>query len=322
MSKEISSENYIRIRIAALIPNRPTNFDLFITINKRFVLYLHAGDSLSLEKLESLAKNKTEVFYIRNSDRQAFKDYVHAQLEDSSLNSQEKAILLKESSFALVEELFEHPDVDKALNESKALIQNFVDFIDRETDAIGNLIGLSSHDFYTYNHSLDVSIYSLGLGKVAGFSGQELNDLGRGSLFHDLGKRMVDPAIICKKGPLNDIEWAQMQKHPVYGLKILNEFPNITDNIKACAFEHHENFLGNGYPQGIEGEEIHPMARIVAITDCYDAMTTKRSYNEPMSPFAALNMMADKLNKKFDPDLLKAMHSVLFQVEASLKKQA
>lgn len=312
---EVKGE-YLKIRVAAMVPNKTTTFDLYVLINSKFICYLRAGDSLDQDKIDRLASSKTDVFFIKEADKQAFKNYVHDRVMDMTLSSAEKAVILKESSYALVEELYENPDVEKALNDSKEIITNFVEFMGQESDAIVNLISLSSHDFYTYNHSLDVSIYSLGLGKLLGYNKQDLEELGRGALFHDLGKRMVDPAIICKTGPLNDVEWAQMQQHPVFGLKILNDIANISDEIKACTFEHHENFLGNGYPQGLDGEDIHPMARIVAITDCYDALTTKRSYNQPMHPRDALNFMMEKLGKKFDPEFLRAMHSILFQLKA------
>src|SRR5690606_9674240 len=116
----------------------------------------------------------------------------------------------------------------------------------------------------------DVSIYSLGLGQVLGYNSADLEELGAASLFHDVGKRNVSLDILCKKGPLDDAEWEQMKRHPQFGLVILNENPNISDAIKAACFEHHESFSGNGYPQGLSGDEIHPFARIVAITDTYD----------------------------------------------------
>tara|TARA_B100001248_G_C27396202_1_gene465736 strand:- start:3547 stop:4506 length:960 start_codon:yes stop_codon:yes gene_type:complete len=313
---DANNNEYIRIRIAAMVPNKLTTFDMYVFINGKYIKYLNKGDALDDAKIRKLSSHKTDVFYIREEDKGAFKKYIHDTVNSDELTSEQKAVILKESSYALVEELFENPDVEKALNDAKGIIGNFIEFIDQEDDAIANLISLSSHDFYTYNHSLDVSIYSLGLGQLLGYESAKLEELGRGSLFHDLGKRMVNPAIICKDGPLNDEEWAEMQQHPLWGLKILNDIPNISEDIKACAFEHHENFLGNGYPQGLDGEDIHPMARIIAITDCYDALTTQRSYNEPMDPMAALEFMKEKLGKKFDPDMLKAMHSVLFQLKA------
>ena len=138
---------------------------------------------------------------------------------------------------------------------------------------------------------------------------------------HGIGKREVDVNIICKNGALDEIEWAQMQKHPTFGLQILSQY-DTSEAMKACCFEHHENFLGSGYPQGLSGEEIHPMARIIALTDTFDALTTQRSYNVPMSPKEALTFITEKLGSKYDPELLKAMNSVLFQMEEAQKAKA
>lgn len=311
------STGYLKIRINSLHASQPLTFDLFVSINGRYVLYVRAGDSLDGSKIKTFEHKGADIFYILEADRFKYKNYVHSQVSDESLGTKQRALILKESSFSLVEELFEHPDVNVALNQSKDLISEFVTFIDQEPEAIAHLIGLSSHDFYTYNHSLDVSIYALGLGQVVGYDKKELADLGLGSLLHDIGKRHVSADIICKKGPLDEAEWAQMKMHPTFGLKILNENPDMSDNVKACAFEHHENWAGNGYPQELPGPEIHLMACIVALTDTYDALTTKRSYNEPMKPTDALTLMKDKLSGRFNPDLLKAMYSVLFRMNAA-----
>jgi HD-GYP domain-containing protein (c-di-GMP phosphodiesterase class II) len=313
---EYSFPKFFKIRLASMHPNRKITFDVFISINGRYVLYLRAGSTFEGDKIEHFISKRADVFYVKEEERDAYKTYIKSRVDDTGLSAGEKAIILKESSFSLIEELFENPKVDKALEESKTVISNFVDFIDAEPNAVENLIGLSSHDFYTYNHSLDVCVYSLGLAQAAGFkSKQELLDVGRGALFHDIGKRKVPVEIICKKGGLDDAEWTLMKRHPLYGLQLLTEVPDIPDAVKACVFEHHENHIGNGYPQGLKGQDIHPMARIVALTDTYDALTTKRSYNIPMNPQDALNMMREKLAGRFDPELLKAMYSVLFKIK-------
>ena len=306
------STNYFKIRVHTLLPTRPTAFDVFVMINGKHIHYLRPGELLSASKIAHL--DRADVFYVPEPQRQAYKTYVFDTLNDASVDVKTKATILRESSLTLAEEIFEKPDVKEALHDSKELISNFIEFMDEEPGAMAHLISLSAHDFYTYNHSLDVGIYSLGLGKVAGYAHDDLLELGRGALFHDIGKRNVHVDIICKDGPLDDVEWAQMQKHPLYGLKILTEYA-CSEAMKACCFEHHESFLGNGYPQALSGPEIHPMARVVAITDTYDALTTKRSYNKPMSPRDAIEFMSTKLKGKYDPDLLKAMNSVLFKME-------
>ncbi len=310
--------NFFKVRISTLIPNKPTTFDLHLKIGGQTILYLRAGDRLEQEKINALETKDTGSFFlVKEADRKAYKSYVHEQMNSDFLDVRQKALVLRESSMTLVEELFENPDVNIALNGARPVIQDFVDFMRAEPEAMAHLISLSGHDFYTYNHSLDVGVYGLGLGEALSFGKKELEELGIAALFHDVGKRQVSLDILCKKGPLDDAEWSQMQKHPQFGLTILNQNPDISDAVKAAAFEHHESWSGNGYPQQISGDEIHPFARIVAITDTYDAMTTQRSYNVPMKPMDAVTMMKEKLSGRYDPEMLKAMYSVLFKLKAA-----
>jgi HD-GYP domain-containing protein (c-di-GMP phosphodiesterase class II) len=308
------NEKYIRVRLNSIPGGHPVPFDLFVQIGAKFIHYVRAGQSISNAKIQSFEQKAPESFFVRIEDRDTYKIFIHDQIHGDALSVEEKATVLRESSMALVEELFEAPDVEQALQESKAIIDTFIDFMAENPAGMAHLVGLSSHDFYTYNHSLDVSIYCLGIGQAAGYSPVDLKELGIGGLFHDIGKRNVPIEIITKKGGLDEAEWALMQKHPQYGLIILEE-QQSSEAIKACCFEHHESFLGNGYPQQLTGPEIHPMARITAISDTYDALTTKRSYNSPMRPKEAVDMIRTKLAGRYDPDLLKALYEVLFRME-------
>lgn len=307
--------SYFKVRVKTLIPEKITTFDVYLKVNEQLILYLRAGSKIEKSKLDSISsKENGQHCFVKEVDRQAYKSYVHDHMSSDLLNSTEKAQILRESSLTLVEELFEHPDVEVALNQARPVIQDFIRFMKTDPQGMAQLISLSGHDFYTYNHSLDVAIYSLGLAEALQFNPLELEEMGIAALFHDIGKRHVALDILCKKGPLDDAEWAQMQKHPQFGLILLNEFPQVSDSIKAACFEHHESFAGNGYPQNLPGKEIHPFARIVAITDTYDAMTTQRSYNIPMKPLDAVTVMKEKLAGRYDPDMLKAMYSVLFRI--------
>jgi len=286
-------------------------------MDQKHYLYLKEGDKLSDGKIETLHdKDNGASFFVKVSDKETYRSWVKEEI-NSSLNSpQQKAKILRESSLAMIEDLFEEPDVNQALDNAKPVVTDFVNFMESHPDSMHFMLSLSGHDFYTYNHSLDVSIYALGLGAALGYDKKTLQELGIGSLFHDVGKRNVGIEILCKKGPLDEAEWAQMKMHATYGLQILNSHNDISDAVKAAAFEHHESWEGNGYPQQLRGQEIHPFARIVALTDTYDAMTTQRSYNKPMSPMDALTMMKEKLAGRYDPEMLKAMHSVLFKLRA------
>ncbi len=319
MSKE---QDFSRIRISSLSPKKATTFDVYVYLAGHHTLYLHAGDTIQEDRRDALIKKDGgDNFYVRESEKSAYMNYVHEQMNSASLTVREKASLLRDTSLTLVEDIYEQKNVHKALDASKPIINNFVNFMDAEPEAMGELIGLSGHHFYTFNHSLDVSIYSLGLGQAMGFSKQELEDQGQGALLHDIGKRNISVAILGKSDPLTDAEWSQLQKHPIFGLAILEQNPLVSDNVKACCFEHHESFLGNGYPQQLSGQDIHPMARIVAITDTFDAMTTQRSYNVPLKPVEALNMIKEKLHGRFDPEMVKGMYEVLFRMDSALKAE-
>lgn len=314
---EKHSDSFVKVRVNSLNHKEAIPFDIYVRIQEKQILYVRAGDKFTSEQLAKFENKGQDSLFIKAGDRQNYKKYVHQQLRNGRLDAAQKAIMLRESSLALIEELYESPDIENALKESSEIITEFVDLMGNEPDAMAHLIGLSSHDFYTYTHSLDVGVYSLGLAKVMGFTPKDLQLMGEGALFHDIGKRNVSVDIICKNGPLDEIEWAQMQKHPEYGLKILTDH-NAHDALIACCFEHHESVAGNGYPQALSAKEIHPMAKIVALTDTFDALTTQRSYNKPMSPSAALEFMRTKLAGRYDEDMLRAMYEVLFQMEKKM----
>ncbi len=309
---------FFRIRLSTIRPQKETAFDIHLMVDGKMLLYLKAGDQLSANKVQALHSRDTgDSFFVKNEDKGTYRDWIRAEINSDQNDVQSKAKILHESSMAIIEDLFENPDVNQALDESRPIIRDFMSLMDSSPEAMGYLISLSGHDFYTYNHSLDVGIYSLGLGQALSFSDHDLEELGVSALFHDIGKRNVQLDILCKKGPLSEAEWEQMRKHPQYGLMILNQNPNISDSMKAACYEHHESWSGNGYPQQLVAQEIHPFARIVAITDTYDAMTTQRSYNVPMTPIEAVTMMKEKLAGRYDPQMLKALHSILFKLQAA-----
>ncbi len=309
---------FFRIRLSTIRPEKETNFNIYILVDGRIILYLKAGDKMSSAKVHTLHRRDTgDSFFVKNEDKPTYRAWIKAEINSNLNDPISKAQILRESSLAIIEDLFENPDINMALDESRPVIKDFMSLMDESPEAMQYLLTLSGHDFYTYNHSLDVGIYSLGLAKELGFGEADLEELGVSALFHDIGKRNVQLDILCKSGPLSEAEWEQMRKHPQYGLIILNENPNISDAMKAACYEHHESWSGNGYPQQLVGNEIHPFARIVAITDTYDAMTTQRSYNVPMRPAEAITMMKEKLAGRYDPAMLRALQSILSLLNAA-----
>jgi HD-GYP domain-containing protein (c-di-GMP phosphodiesterase class II) len=195
----------------------------------------------------------------------------------------------------------------------KDVVENMVDVLHGyNVDSLQSLIGnLSFHDFYTYDHSINVSMYCVLLYRFykPSASRQEVVEAGLGGLLHDIGKTRVPTQVINKPGKLDPDEWEEIKRHPDYGHEMLLDtnikMPDSIDCecVKRIVFEHHENYDGTGYPNRVPGEKIHLLARITAIADFFDAVTTKRSYSEPLSVSDALTLMEKSKNKKIDPKL-------------------
>jgi HD-GYP domain-containing protein (c-di-GMP phosphodiesterase class II) len=158
-------------------------------------------------------------------------------------------------------------------------------------------------DSYTSGHCFRVSEMSVLIGKHMGLEQQELLTLRWSAMLHDIGKIGVPEAILTKEGKLTAEEYQQMKQHPELGRRILNNLPHV-DLILAGVMHHHERLDGKGYPYGLLGDQIGLQARIIAVCDVWDALTSKRSYRDAMSHNEALNIMESGRGSQFDPVVL------------------
>ena len=163
---------------------------------------------------------------------------------------------------------------------------------------------LEARDDNTSSHSLNVTRYSMLLGQHLGLHEEELRALSQGALLHDLGKIGIPDDILKKPGDLDEAEFEIIKKHPMLTSDILGTL-ETSDHFSAIARSHHERWDGNGYPDGLNGEGIPLLARIVAIADAWDAMTSNRVYRDAMSERIALNIMEKEKDwGQWDPYLI------------------
>ena len=169
---------------------------------------------------------------------------------------------------------------------------------------------IDTKDTYTNGHSTRVADYSKEIARRAGFSDKMQDDIYMMGLLHDVGKIGIPDAIINKPAKLTDEEYAIIKKHPVMGEKILK---NITEfpKLGAGARWHHERYDGKGYPDGISGQDIPQEARIIAVSDAYDAMTSRRSYRDVLPQSKVVAEMQRGKGTQFDPDFADIMLSMI-----------
>jgi putative nucleotidyltransferase with HDIG domain len=230
---------------------------------------------------------------------------IELTLADESIPMTEKSRAIYTSTSKIIDDLFKTEITAEKIQEAKLSINSLITGVVHNKVTISSLIRVSSYDYYTYTHCVNVAVYSVGLAKEAGLSGKEQEQLGMGGILHDLGKAQVDLKIVNKAGALTEIEFKEMKRHPVYGYNILKEQRETDEVILTAVRHHHEKLNGVGYPDSLLAGDISLYARIVAICDIFDALSTKRSYKPAMSSFDTLNLMQTKMKNELDPYLLK-----------------
>jgi len=173
---------------------------------------------------------------------------------------------------------------------------------------------LEEKDPYTSGHSERVCYYSDFISKRLSFPPKERNELQIASYLHDIGKIGISNRFINKKGTLTPTDWAIIKQHTKKSIELLIPL-NLSQNILAYIQYHHERYDGAGYPDGLTGEQIPLGARIIAISDSYDSMTSDRPYRKPLTNGDAKNELVKNAGKQFDPNLVSVFLDVLKEME-------
>lgn len=156
---------------------------------------------------------------------------------------------------------------------------------------------------YTFQHSINVAIICGVLGKWLGYTKANLSDLVLAGLLHDIGKTQIPLHILDKPEKLSKDEMEIMRSHAVLGYKLIKGYNHLSSNVTYGVLQHHERMDGSGYPLQVKADQLHQYARIVAIADTYDAMTSDRVYRNKMTPFTVVETMNGEMFNKLDPHI-------------------
>jgi HD-GYP domain-containing protein (c-di-GMP phosphodiesterase class II) len=195
--------------------------------------------------------------------------------------------------------------------EAMEVVKSMVELTLSEPHALFALSMLKDYDNYTFTHSVNVAVIALAVGRACGLSEEQLRTLGLGSLLHDLGKLRIDLAIITKPGRLTEAEFEQIKTHPGTGADIVRDMEGVTPEAVEIVLGHHVRYDRSGYPDEVRGAAISPLVEMAAIADTYDAITTLRSYQRPMTPRRAVERLREVAGSLLNPRLVESFISSL-----------
>ncbi|RLA48795.1 MAG: HD-GYP domain-containing protein [Gammaproteobacteria bacterium] len=186
----------------------------------------------------------------------------------------------------------------------KKSVEPMIDSIARNPDACIWLARMKQEDKYTYQHSLGASIWAVALGRQLGLPRSDLRSLAIGGLLFDVGKLGVETELLNTERPLTDEEFQQVRDHVRLGVEMMDGSGLMNQDVIDMITYHHERHDGSGYPEGIRGDDIPVFARIAAIVDCYDAITSHRSYARAIPPSTAIKMLYEWKDIDFQGELV------------------
>lgn len=292
---EVQSEELTFISTYDLFPGSMIPFPIYLHVTGHYILFKPQGTIISEKDIKYMEENSIEAIFIMKSHEPRFTFYIDKNISkvilDPNINPRKKSYYLMRNADLVVKDIFEEPDHPQSLIKSQALVKNFVDFM-KQGSLPADLISLSSHDYYTYTHSVGVMIHSLALASQLGITAkQTLNDIGLAGLFHDIGKTRISKDIISKPGPLTIEEWYIMKQHAFFSYEIAKDYNKLPEITLEAIKQHHENPKGTGYPEGIKGPDLYLVSKIISACDIFSAVTTDRSYSSKRSSFEALKLM-------------------------------
>ncbi|MHB1167203.1 MAG: HD-GYP domain-containing protein [Carboxydocellales bacterium] len=185
------------------------------------------------------------------------------------------------------------------------VINDMIDEILNNPNLVVSLVDIRAMNDYAFGHSVNVAVLSLIMGTALGYDQMSLKNLAIGALFHDVGKTFIPDEILRKASPYECEESNGIKQHTTLGFEVLRKFEGVSLFSAHVALQHHELVNGKGYPRGLKGEEVHEFARIVAIADVYDGLTTDIPGRPRYAPHHALEYIFLNAGTLFDPRLVK-----------------
>jgi HD-GYP domain-containing protein (c-di-GMP phosphodiesterase class II) len=273
------------------------------------VLYQRGGGSIDAQHLQHLADLGIQRVYVRSEEFERFGanllQSIEAQGEGAMVPAAERFAAIQLALAVEIEKTAMAIDCAPYVALSDRVAKELTTLIAGSDVLPSDLFRLARHDFSTFTHVTNVSSYCIILAEQLGLcSGAGLEEVAKGGMLHDIGKRFIPAAILSKPAKLDPHERAIIETHPQRGYEELCLRTDVSEEQLMMTYQHHERFDGKGYPVGLQGDEIHPWARMLAVVDVFDAMTGSRPYRRPATAEMAMDYLRSNAGTHFDPEVV------------------
>ena len=311
---------FIKLPLAIFRNHAAPDADIYCLLGEQEEPTLFASRELGITdtQLDSLEKKGQHALYISSNDlyraMSPLLDTLEDVVADDSCSADERFSVLQYAIAQEVDRTFRMTNCSHFVSLSNRIGTQIANLVSQETVTPQQLFSIARHDSTTFVHSTNVAAYTVMLAQALGVSRQEqLRQIGVGAMLHDYGKRSIPQEILTKPGKLTAEERAVIEAHPQLGYEDLYEQENLNHGQLMMIYQHHEWINGGGYPVAILGKEIHPWAKILAIVDVFDAITSSRPYSPGMCVNDALKFLEDGEDKHFEPEAVKCWTSIFRQ---------
>ncbi len=308
---------FIAIPLHSLRADTATGFDLYLHVarSNRYILYRDANLVFEDRHRRTLIQSNVRYVYIPVDARDQYVRYLENHLSEVLAEPQvevgEQSLIVYECGMQLMRDVMEKPWMAENIGRVRNVVSHTVGLVLQGPEILGHLLNLMSLNYALYSHSVNVAVYGLALAQRIGCSRRELEQLGAGLLLHDIGKIQIPPEILHKPGPLTPDEWEVIREHPRLGVEVLRQTSDLDWASLAIVLHHHERCNGTGYPQQLQAAQIHLFAKIAAIADTFDAMTSSQPHHPALDAFAAIQEMQYGLSGHFNTELLRELILIL-----------
>lgn len=290
-------EKQVMVSIEDCVPGMKIAETIFNAYGAEIILEDTILDDHLIEKLRRLDIRRIKVF-----------QKPHVQVGDTPVDT--FRVQYREN-VEVVKELLHDISVGRGLTMEKVdkVAESTLERMNENRDIVGCISQIRSVDDYTYTHSINVSMLSMLIGKWMQYDEHQIKHLVEAGLLHDIGKSKIDPYILNKPGKLSQVEFDEIKKHPVLGYRMVSEMKDVSPEVCKGVLMHHEREDGSGYPMGLTGDQIHPIAKVLGVADIFDAMTSNRVYKLMESPFQAFELMENHTFGILDPVVVRTFLS-------------